>query len=442
MRLRRSTIAGAAPERTETPRSSSGEMLERPQSRLQRMRSVLGRSRDEERIEDDARPQSRRGTIVEAMLRPRRSLANLLGRGDGGEEEAHASSDELDEAQSVYSVRAGPEYRERQDEPRESVESSLYSRDTDRLSYASDDTVRGRNHSNAAGRTSRGSEFEAEKSTSLPARTLRRASQFWQKSVTDLRRIAFQDSLRDIETPGQTASEALALLEGGNSASPLPAEAPGQSGGVKKPEMPATRRKSMLSVLSIGRPSAAAAELNSDPEKAAAAATKRKSRLSALSMGNIMSSVGLNSAKSPTATTPNDVSPRTQAQGEQPKRGPHRVTADEYARQYQSMLPPSSDAYAAFRVQHIARYAAERNGLTTTDPKDVDAADRSDSKLAEAQRSQGSAETSRAQKNRATVGQPMAADREPFSFESERREAFTGSSRDSSATLRSSVPTR
>ncbi|KAK3648020.1 hypothetical protein LTR56_007720 [Elasticomyces elasticus] len=427
MRLRRSTIAGVAPERTETPRPSSGEMLQRPQSGLQRMRSVLGSSRDEERIEDVARPQSRRGTIVEAILRPRRSLANLLGRGDSGEEEAHASSDELDEAQSVHSFRAGPEYRESQDEPRESVESSLYSRDTDRSSYASDDTVRGRNPSTAAGRTSRGSEFEEEMSASLPARTLRRASQFWQKSVTDLRRIAFQDSLRDIETPGQTAAEALALLEGGKSASPLPAEAPEQSGAVGKAAVAATKRKS--------KPFAAAAELNGDPEKAAAAATKRKSRLSALSMGNIMSSVGLHSAKPPTATTPNDVSPRTQAPGEQPKRGLRRVTADEYARQYQSMLPPSSDAYAAFRAEHIARYAAERDGLTTTDPKDVDAADRSDSKLAEAQRSQGSAETSRAQKKRATVGQPIAADREPFSFESERREAFTGSSRDSSTTL-------
>ncbi|KAK5680591.1 hypothetical protein LTS10_007524 [Elasticomyces elasticus] len=435
MRLRRSTIAGAAPERTETPRPSSGELQQRPQSRLQRMRSVLGSSRDEERMEDIARPQSRRGTIVDAMLRPRRSLANLLGRGDGGEEEAHTSSDELDEAQSVRTFRAGPEYRQSEDEPRESVESSLYSRDTDGLSYASDDTIRGRNPSNAALRASRGSEFEEEMSASLPARTLRRASQFWQKSVTDLRRIAFQDSLRDIETPGQTAAEALALLEGGNGASPLPAEAPEQSGGVEKAEMPATRRKSRLSVLSIGKPSAAAAELNGDPEKAAAAATKRKSRLSALSMGNIMSSVGLNSAKSPTATTPNDISPRTQAPGELPKRGLQRVTADEYARQYQSMLPPGSDAYAAFRAQHIARYAAERNGLNTTNPKDVDAADRSDSKLTEAQRSQGSAETSRAQKRRATVGQPMAADREPFSFESERREAFTGSSRDSSATL-------
>ncbi|KAK4956297.1 hypothetical protein LTR10_005819 [Elasticomyces elasticus] len=435
MRLRRSTIAGVAPERTETPRPSSGEMLQRPQSRLQRMRSVLGSSRDEERIEDVAQPQSRRGTIVDAMLRPRRSLANLLGRRDGGEEEAHASSDEPDEAQSVRTFRAGPEYRQSQDERRESVESSLYSRDTDRLSYASDDTVRGLNSSNAVGRTSRGSEFEEDMNSSLPARTLHRASQFWQKSVTDLRRIAFQDSLRDIETPGQTAAEALTLLEGGNSASPILAEAPERSGGVEKAEIPATRRKSRLSVLSIGKPSAAAAELNGDPEKAAAAATKRKSRLSALSMGNIMSSVGLNTAKSPTATTPNDVSPRTQAPGEQPKRGLHRVTADEYARQYQSMLPPSSDAYAAFRAQHIARYAAERNGLTTTDPKDVDAAGRSDSKLAEAQRSPGSAETSRAQKKRATVGQPMAADREPFSFESERREAYTSSSRDSSATL-------
>ncbi|KAK4898070.1 hypothetical protein LTR27_004456 [Elasticomyces elasticus] len=443
MRLRRSTIAGAALERTETPRPSSGELQQRPQSRLQRMRSVLGSSRDEERIEDVARPQRRRGTIVDAMLRPRRSLANLLGRGDGAEEEAHASSDELDEpdeAQSVRTFRAGPEYRQSEDEPRESVESSfythsIYSRDMDGLSYASDDTIRGRNPSNAAQRASRGSEFEEEMSASLPARTLRRASQFWQKSVTDLRRIAFQDSLRDIETPGQTAAEALARLEGGNSASPLPVEAPEQSGGVEKAEMPATRRKSRLSVLSIGKPSAAAAELNGDPEKAAAAASKRKSRLSALSMSNIMSSVGLNSAKSPTATTPNDVSPRTQAPGEQPKRGLQRVTADEYAMQYQSMLPPSSDAYAAFRAQHIASYAAERDGLNTTDRKDVDAADRSDSKLTEAQRSQGSAETSRAQKRRATVDQPMAADREPFSFESERREAFTGSSRDSSATL-------
>ncbi|KAK5714667.1 hypothetical protein LTR17_017122 [Elasticomyces elasticus] len=440
MRLRRSTIASAALETTETPRPSSGELQQRPQSRLQRMRSVLGSSRDEERIEDVARPHSRRGTIVDAMLRPRRSLANLLGRGDGGEEEAHSSSDELDEAQSVRTFRAGPEYRQSEDEPRESVESSLYShsiysRDTDGLSYASDDTVRGRNPSNGARRTSRGSEFEEEMSTSLPARTLRRASQFWQKSVTDLRRIAFQDSLRDIETPGQTAAEALALLEGSNNASPLPAEAPEQSGSVEKAEMPATRRKSRLSVLSIGKPSAAAAELNGDPEKDAVAATKRKSRLSALSISNIMSSVGLNSAKSPTATTPNDVSPRTQAPGEQPKRGLQRVTADEYARQYQSMLPPGSDAYAAFREQHIARYAAERNGLINADPKDVDAADRSDSKLTEAQRSQGSAETSRAQERRATVGQPMAAEREPFSFDSERREALKGSSRDSSATL-------
>ncbi|KAK5734737.1 hypothetical protein LTR17_008667 [Elasticomyces elasticus] len=436
MRLRRSTIAGAAPERTETPRPSSGEPQQRPQSRLQRMRSVLGSSRDEERIEDVARPQSRRGTIVDAMLRPRRSLANLLGRGDGGEEEAHTSSDELDEAQSVKTFRAGPEYRQSEDEPRESAESSLYSRDTDELSYASDDTVRGRNPGSAAQRTSCGSELEEDMSASLPARTLRRASQFWHKSLTDLRRIAFQDSLRDIETPGQTAAEALALLEGGNSASPLPAEAPEQSGGVEKAEIPAIRRKSRLSVLSIGKPFAAAAELNGDPEKAAAAATKRKSRLSALSMGNIMSSVGLNSVKSPTATTPNDVSPRTQAPGEQPKRGLQRVTADEYARQYQSMLPPGNDAYAAFREQHIARYAAERNGFNNADRKDVDAADRSDSKLTEAQRSQGSAETSRAQKMLATVGQPMAAaEREPFSFESERREAFTGSSRDSSATL-------
>ncbi|KAK3637328.1 hypothetical protein LTR56_013677 [Elasticomyces elasticus] len=431
MRLRRSTIAGAAPERTETPRPSSDELQQRPQSRLQRMRSVLGSSRDEERIEDVARPQRRRGTIVDAMLRPRRSLANLLGRGDGAEEEAHASSDGLDEpdeAQSVRTFRAGPEYRQSEDEPRD--------RDMDELSYASDDTVRGRSPSNAARRTSRGSEFEEETSASLPARTLRRASQFWQKSVTDLRRIAFQDSLRDIETPGQTAAEALALLEGGNSTSPLPAEAPGQSGGVEKAAVAAAKRKSRLSVLSIGKSSAAAAELDDDPAKAAAAATKRKSRLSALSMSNIMSSVGLNRAKSPTATTPgSDVSPRTQAPGEAPKRGLQRVTADEYARQYQSMLPPSNDAYAAFRAQHIASFAAERNGLNTTDRKDVDAADRSDSKLTEAQRSQGSADTSRAQKMRATVGQPMAAEREPFSFESERREAFTGSSRDSSATL-------
>ncbi|KAK1076491.1 hypothetical protein LTR48_009059, partial [Friedmanniomyces endolithicus] len=127
MRDRRNTVGGCAPEargaqQMDLPRPSDGEARQRPRSRLQRMRSIIFGGDGRDRIEERAQSSSRRSTLVRAMLRPQRSLLNVLGRRDDAAR-AHAREDNdrgygmvgSDDGQSISTVR--PIHRDREYTP-------------------------------------------------------------------------------------------------------------------------------------------------------------------------------------------------------------------------------------------------------------------------------------------------------------------------------------
>ncbi|KAK3116302.1 hypothetical protein LTR53_003492 [Teratosphaeriaceae sp. CCFEE 6253] len=178
---------------------------------------------------EDVRPSSRRGTLVEAVLRPRKSLLNLLGRHGSAQPTVKADgrmslSTDGSDVQSVSTIRAIID--QYLDDPRESVEgtvvgSSIYS---DQTGYSDQtesdgDTIRARDPRNTDRRTSNAASSSAQSAENPPPRALRRMGDNWRESPGNLRRTALLHSLRDVETPGQTAEEALALLNGGASSS-------------------------------------------------------------------------------------------------------------------------------------------------------------------------------------------------------------------------------
>ncbi|KAK3073231.1 hypothetical protein LTR53_005378 [Teratosphaeriaceae sp. CCFEE 6253] len=128
------------------------------------------------------------------------------------------------DVQSVSTIRAIID--QYLDDPRESVEgttvgSSIYSDQTgySEQTESDSDTIRGRETRNAKRRRSSDASSSAHSAEYPPARALRRTGDNWRESLGNLRQTAVLHSLRDVETPGQTADEALALLNGGASSS-------------------------------------------------------------------------------------------------------------------------------------------------------------------------------------------------------------------------------
>ncbi|KAK0917891.1 hypothetical protein LTR91_021407 [Friedmanniomyces endolithicus] len=352
MRDRRNTVGGCAFEaqgaqQMEVARPSDGEAGQRPRSRLQRMRSTIFGGDGRDRTEERAQSSSRRSTLVEAMWRPQRSLFNVLGRRDDGAR-PHASEDDnrgygmvgSDDGESISTVR--PIDRDREYTPRESVEqwtnygSSLYS---DNFTDTTDsDTIRRQYLGGPARRLSNGTASTVDMSVGLRARTLRRTSEFWRRSVGNLRQTAFLDSLRDVETPGQTANEAFALLNGGVEVSTaVAAQEPSVA------EMEASRRSRTVRGLSSA--STAAPGRFSVAESDVAVA-KRRNKLSALSMSNLLSKIGLRGTDRPAAAVEDDeaISPKTAV----PKSTARVGRAEAFSREYRALVDVHAAAYGIY----------------------------------------------------------------------------------------------
>ncbi|KAK0281824.1 hypothetical protein LTR35_002991 [Friedmanniomyces endolithicus] len=345
MRDRRNTVGSCASEaqgaqQMEVPRPSDGEAGQRPRSRLQRMRTTIFGGDGRDRTEERAQSSSRRSMLVEAMLRPQgpqRSLFNVLGRRDDAAR-PHASEIDnrgygmvgSDDGQSISTVR--PIHRDREYTPRESVEqwtnygSSLYS---DNFTDTTDsDTIRRQYLGGPTHRLSNGTASTVDMSVGLRTRTLRRTSEFWRRSVGNLRQTAFLDSLRDMETPGQTADEAFALLNGGVGATP--AAAATESG---LPEMDASYRSGTARGLSSAS-TAAPGRLGVVESDVAVA--KRRNKLSALSMSKLMSKIGLRGTDRPVAAVEDDeaISPMTAV----PRRNAGIGRAEAFSREYRALV--------------------------------------------------------------------------------------------------------
>ncbi|KAK0922098.1 hypothetical protein LTR91_007632 [Friedmanniomyces endolithicus] len=353
MRDRRNTVGGCAPEargaqQMDLPRPSDGEARQRPRSRLQRMRSIIFGGDGRDRIEERAQSSSRRSTLVRAMLRPQRSLLNVLGRRDDAAR-AHAREDNdrgygmvgSDDGQSISTVR--PIHRDREYTPRESVEqwtnygSSLYS---DNFTNTTDsDTIRHQYLGGPVRRQSNGTASAVDVSVGLRARTLRRTSEFWRRSVGNLRQTAFLDSLRDVETPGQTADEAFAMLNGGVGAPP--AVAAQESGVVEMDASCISRTARGLSSVSTAAPG------RSSVEESDVAVAKRRNKLSALSMSNLLSKIGLRGTDRPAAAVQDDeaISPKTAGPGSNARIG----GAEAFSREYRALVDVHAAAYGIYQ---------------------------------------------------------------------------------------------
>ncbi|KAK0265711.1 hypothetical protein LTS09_000948 [Friedmanniomyces endolithicus] len=327
MRDRRNTVGGCAPEargaqQMDLPRPSDGEARQRPRSRLQRMRSIIFGGDGRDRIEERAQSSSRWSTLVGAMLRPQRSLLNVLGRRDDAAR-AHAREDNdrgygmvgSDDGQSISTVR--PIHRDREYTPRESVEqwtnygSSLYS---DNFTNTTDsDTIR---HQYLGGPVRRQSNGTA--------------------SAVDT---AFLDSLRDVETPGQTADEAFALLNGGVGAPP--AVAAQESGVVEMDASCISRTARGLSSVSTAAPG------RSSVVESDVAVAKRRNKLSALSMSNLLSKIGLRGTDRPAAAVQDDeaISPKTAGPGSNARIG----GAEAFSREYRALVDVHAAAYGIYQ---------------------------------------------------------------------------------------------
>ncbi|KAK1061454.1 hypothetical protein LTR74_011081 [Friedmanniomyces endolithicus] len=352
MRDRRNTVGGCASEargahQMEMPRPSGGGAGQRPRSRLQRMRSTIFGGDGRDRTEERAQSSSRRSTLVEAMFRPQRSLFNVLGRRDDTARPNAREGDDRgygmvgsDDGQSISTVR--PVHRDREYTPRESVEqwtnygSSLYS---DNFTDTTDsDTIRRQYLGGSVRRLSTGTASTVDVSVGLRARTLRRTSEFWRRSVGNLRQTAFLDSLRDVETPGQTANEAFALLNGGVEVSTaVAAQEPSVA------EMEASRRSrtvrglSSASIAAPGRFSVVESDV---------AVAKRRNKLSALSMSNLLSKIGLRGTDRPAAAVEDDeaISPKTAV----PKSTARVGRAEAFSREYRALVDVHAAAYGIY----------------------------------------------------------------------------------------------
>ncbi|KAK0328445.1 hypothetical protein LTR82_000375 [Friedmanniomyces endolithicus] len=370
MRDRRNTVGGCASEacgghQTEVPRPSGGEVGQRPQSRLQRMRSTIFGGDSKDRTEERAQSSSRRSTLVGAVLRPRRSLLNVLGRRDDAARPHVSENDNRgygvvgsDDGESVSTFR--PIHRDREYTPRESVEqwtnygSSLYS---DNFTDTTDsDTIRGQYLGDPARRRSNDTASMVNMNVGLRVRTLRRTSEFWRRSVGNLRQTAFLDSLRDVETPGQTADEAFALLNGGVGAPP--AAAAEESGVV---EMEVSRRSGTAGGLSSA--STAASGRRSVVESDVAVA-KRRNKLSALGMNNLLSKIGLRGTNRPGAAVEDDeaISPKTAVRKSHAGIG----RADAFSREYRALVDVHAAAYGIYENSVLGDGASARPSDTGT----------------------------------------------------------------------------
>ncbi|TKA65266.1 hypothetical protein B0A55_10440 [Friedmanniomyces simplex] len=418
MRDRRNTFGGSAPEtrsaqQTAMPSPSSGETGQRPRSRLQRMRStIFGGGSSESRVEPAAWPSSRRSTLVGVMLRPQRSLFNLVGRRDAAPGQLHSSEDDhrgygmawSDDAESVSTVRPVP--RDREFTPRESVElsttygSSIYTGDLVTDTESDSDTLRGQQPPlrDTARRGSDDAASTVDASVGLPARTLRRTSDFWRRSVGNLRHTAFLDSLRNVETPGQTADEALELLNGGAGASATAAaERPGVA------ERDASRR----STVPRGNPSASTAALGrSDVPESDAATVKRRTKLSALSMSNLMSKMGLRGGDKSSAAVENDeaISPKTAA----PERDAGVGRAEAFSREYRAIVDVHAAAYGIYQPSVLGDGASRGGG----ENRNNSAAAKASAELVQKAKGSSSAGPSRASETPAAVGRDSEVEAE------------------------------
>jgi len=263
-----------------------------------------------------------------------------------------------DDGESVSTIR--PIHRDREYTPRESVEqwtnygSSLYS---DNFTDTTDsDTIRGQYLGDPARRRSNDTASMVNMNVGLRVRTLRRTSEFWRRSVGNLRQTAFLDSLRDVETPGQTADEAFALLNGGVGAPP--AAAAEESGVV---EMEVSRRSGTAGGLSSA--STAASGRRSVVESDVAVA-KRRNKLSALGMNNLLSKIGLRGTNRPGAAVEDDeaISPKTAVRKSHAGIG----RADAFSREYRALVDVHAAAYGIYENSVLGDGASARPSDTGT----------------------------------------------------------------------------
>ena len=232
----------------------------RSESRLQRMRSGIFGGNDRQ---DEVRPLRRRSTLVEALLRPQKSLLNLIGRRDtaGQAHNDHFGVDDTDvsEAHSVNSVRAVVDQEIGEGEPRESVEETVaYSEQTESDSDTS--TLRG----NADRRTSSDSVSSVQTVEHGPRRALRRTSEFFRRSIGNLRQTALLDSLRDVESSGQMADDAPSALNGGVGSSIMGDEAAVAGSGAAESGLVGIRQKLSRLGLALRDTAKAGAPVNED----------------------------------------------------------------------------------------------------------------------------------------------------------------------------------